>query len=125
MRLKVSFPVLLLALTLTVPSIAQSGGSTNPQPVPVPNDPAPTSSDPNDSGYTSLYLLNHDWTADPDAFDPADDALLRLEANRQRRGINPDFVGDMLSQAQLQRALTPSLLPGAAAAPGIPLWFSI
>jgi hypothetical protein len=122
MRFRGSFLVFTLSLVFALPLVSQT---SNPQPVPVPNAPAPTSSDPNDSGYTSIFLLNHDWTAGPDDFDVADDALLRLEANRQRRGINPDFVGDMLLQAQLQRALTPSLLPGAAAAPGIPLWFNI
>ncbi|HEX7288689.1 MAG TPA: hypothetical protein VF532_21065 [Candidatus Angelobacter sp.] len=121
MRLKVSL-LLVLALAFTLPALAQTGGSTDPQPVPVPNAPAPTGSDPNDSGYTSAYLLNHDWTA---GSEDADDALLRLEANRQRRGMNPDFVGDMMLQAQLERALNPQLLPGIAAAPGIPVWFNI
>ena len=122
MRLKVSLLILVLCLTLTLPAFSQSGGSTDPQPVPLPNAPAPTGSDPNDSGYTSVYLLNHDWTAGPD---DADDAFLRLEANRQRRGANPAFVGDVLVQAAQERALNPQLLPGAAAAPGIPQWFNI
>ena len=122
MRLKVSLLILVLCLTFTLPAFSQSGGSTDPQPVPLPNAPAPTGSDPNDSGYTSVYLLNHDWTAGPD---DADDAFLRLEANRQRRGANPAFVGDVLVQAAQERALNPQLLPGAAAAPGIPQWFNI
>lgn len=122
MRLKVSLLVLVLWLTFILPAFSQTGGSTDPQPVPLPNAPAPTGSDPNDSGYTSVYLLNHDWTAGPD---DADDAFLRLEANRQRRGANPDFVGDVLLQAANERALNPQLLPGAAPAPGIPQWFNI
>ena len=77
MRLKVSLLILVLCLTFTLPAFSQSGGSADPQPVPLPNAPAPTGSDPNDSGYTSVYLLNHDWTAGPD---DADDAFLRLEA---------------------------------------------
>jgi hypothetical protein len=122
MRLKVSLLILVLCLTFTLPAFSQTGGSADPQPVPLPNAPAPTGSDPNDSGYTSVYLLNHDWTAGPD---DADDAFLRLEANRQRRGANPAFVGDVLVQAAQERALNPQLLPGAAAAPGIPQWFNI
>ena len=122
MRSKVSFLVFVLSLAFTLPAIAQAGGSTDPQPVPVPSAPAPTSSDPNDSGYTSSYLLNHDWTA---GSSDADDPFLRLEADRQRRGINPDFVGDMLLQAQQERALNPQLLPGVAPAPGIPVWFNL
>jgi hypothetical protein len=97
-------------------------GAQDPQPIPVPNAPPPAGSDPNDSGYTSNYLLNYDWTtATPDA----DDAFLRLEANRQRRGGNPDFIGDMLLQAQQERAANPQLLPGVAPAPGTPVWFNI
>ena len=122
MRFRGSFLAFTLSLVFALPLVSQT---SNPQPVPAPNAPAPTSSDPNDSGYTSIFLLNHDWSAGSDDLNPSDDAMLRLEANRQRRGINPDFVGDMLLQAQLQRALNPSLLPGAAAAPGIPLWSNI
>ncbi len=113
--------VLAFFLAFTLFADAQSA-SLIPQPVPFPNAPAPTGSDPNDSGYTSIYLLNYDWT---NADGSADDAFLRLEANRQRRGINPDFVGDMLLQAQGQRALYPQLLPGVAPAPGIPVWFNM
>ena len=122
MKFKGSLLVLVLSIVFTLPALAQSSGSSAPQPVPVPNAPAPTGSDPNDSGYTSIYLLNHDWTTGPD---DNDDALLRLEANRQRRGINPDFVGNMLLQAQQERARYPQLLPGAAPVPGIPLWFNL
>jgi hypothetical protein len=97
-------------------------GAQDPQPVPVPNAPPPAGSDPNDSGYTSSYLLNYDWTtADPEA----DNAFLRLEANRQRRGGNPDFIGDVILQAQQERAANPQLLPGVAPAPGTPVWFNI
>lgn len=121
MKFRASLLALVFFIALTLPATAQTGGST-PQPVPVPNAPAPTGSDPNDSGYTSIYLLNHDWTT---AQDGQDDPLLRLEANRQRRGINPDFVGNMLLQAQQQRVLYPQLLPGAAPLPGIPVWFNL
>ncbi|HLW52992.1 MAG TPA: hypothetical protein VKW06_09115 [Candidatus Angelobacter sp.] len=110
----------LVFLAFTLPTIAQSGNT--PQPVPLPNAPAPTGSDPNDSGYTSIFLLNHDWTVGPA---DSDNPFLRLEANRQRRGVNPDFVGDMMSQAQQQRALNPRLLPGAAPVAGIPQWFNL
>ena len=97
-------------------------GAQDPQPVPVPNAPPPAGSDPNDSGYTSDYLLNYDWTtASPDA----DNAFLRVEANRQRRGGNPDFIGDMMVQAQQERAANPQLLPGAAPPAGTPVWFNI
>lgn len=122
MRLKVSLLVFVLCLTFTLPAFAQTGGSTDPQPVPLPNAPSPTGSDPNDSGYTSIFLLDHDWTAGPD---DADNAFLRLEANRQRRGTNPDFVGDVLVQAARERALNPQLLPGAGTIPGTPQWFNI
>lgn len=113
--------VLAFFFAFTLSAGAQSD-SSDPQPVPVPNAPAPTGSDPNDSGYTSIYLLNYNWTT---ADGSADDAFLRLEANRQRRGINPDFVGDMMLQAQQERALNPQLLPGVAPAPGIPVWFNM
>lgn len=113
--------VLALLLAFTLSAGAQSAGS-DPQPLPLPNSPAPAGSDPNDSGYTSTYLLNYDWTK---ADGSVDDPFLRLEANRQRRGTNPNFVGDMLNQAQQERALNPQLLPGAALAPGIPVWFNL
>lgn len=113
--------VLSLFLASTLVAGAQSA-SPDPRPVPLPNAPAPTGSDANDSGYTSIYLLNYDWTT---ADGSADDALLRVEANRQRRGVNPDFVGDMLLQAQQERSLYPQLLPGAAPAPGTPAWFNL
>src|SRR5215470_9995676 len=86
-------------------------GAQDPQPVPVPNAPPPAGSDPNDSGYTSNYLLNYDWTTA--SFD-ADNAFLRLEVNRQRRGGNSDFIGDMMLQAQQERAANPQLLSGVA-----------
>jgi hypothetical protein len=122
MRSRVSLLIFVLYLTITLPAFSQNGGSTDPKPVPLPNAPAPTGSDPNDSGYTSVYLLNHDWTAGPN---DADDAFLRLEANRQRRGTNPAFVGDVLLQAASERALNPQLLPGGSPAPGTPQWFNI
>ncbi|HSM86482.1 MAG TPA: hypothetical protein VLT16_10040, partial [Candidatus Limnocylindrales bacterium] len=113
--------VVALFLAFTLAAGAQSGTS-NPQPVPVPNSPAPTGSDPNDSGYTSTYLLNYDWTT---ADGSVDNALLRLEANRQRRGGNPNFIGDMLVQAQEQRALNPQLMPGVTPPSGVPVWFNM
>src|SRR5215475_14715567 len=97
-------------------------GAQDPQPIPVPNAPPPAGSDPNDSGFTSSYLLNYDWTtADPED----DNAFLRLEANRQRRGGNPDFIGDMILQARWERAANPQLMPGVTPALGTPVWFNI
>jgi hypothetical protein len=113
--------VLLFAciLTLKCATLAQDAGSPDPQPVPVPNYVVPTGSDPNDSGYTSPILLNYDWTL----ADPAEDnASLRLEANRQRRSGNPNFIGDMMFEAQQERLQNPQLMPGVAFAPGIPVW---
>lgn len=108
---------LALIFAFTIFAAAQ-----DPQPIPVPNAPPPAGSDANDSGYTSSYLLNYDWTnADPDA----DNAFLRLEANRQRRGGDPDFIGDMILQARQERAANPQLMPGAAPALGTPVWFNI
>jgi hypothetical protein len=114
--------VVLALLFIFSPFTRAQSDSSNPQPAPVPNAPAPTGSDPNDSGYTSIFLLNYDWTT---ADGNADDPFLRLEANRQRRGITPNFVGDMLQQAQQERTAYPQLLPGVAAAPGIPQWFNL
>jgi len=117
-------PVLLFAfiLALKCATLAQDAGSPDPQPVPVPNYVVPTGSDPNDSGYTSPILLNYDWTlADP----TEDNASLRLEANRQRRGGNPDFIGDMMFEAQQERLQNPQLMPGAAPALGTPVWSNI
>jgi len=57
--------------------------------------------------------------------DDADDAMLRTEANLERRGGNPSFAGDMMDQAQQQRALFPQLLGAGPLASGIPIWFSI
>ena len=108
---------LALLFAFTIFAAAQ-----DPQPIPVPNAPPPAGSDANDSGYTSSYLLNFDWTtADTDE----DNAFLRLEANRQRRGGNPDFIGDMILQARQERASNPQLMPGAALALGTPIWFNI
>jgi hypothetical protein len=110
----------VLALTSSV--LAQDGGSSNPQPLPVPNAQPPAGSDPNDSGYTSPYLLNYDWTKE----DPAvDDSFLRQEANRQRRGTNSNLAGNVMQQAQQQREAYLGLLAGAAFAPGIPIWTSL
>jgi hypothetical protein len=113
--------VLLLFLAFTLSAAAQSDNSV-PRPVPLPNSPPPAGADPNDSGYTSTYLLNYDWTQ---ADGSVDDAFLRLEANRQRRGVNPNFVGDMLLEAQRERALNPQLLSGAPLTSGIPAWFNL
>jgi len=92
-----------------------------PQPLPANSSQATDSSDPNDSGYASPYLLAHDWTSEDDA----DDAMLRTEANLQRRGGNSGFAGDLMLEAQQQRALFPQLVGAAPLAPGIPVWFSI
>ena len=109
-------------LALTVASLAQDGSSPDPQPIPVPNAAPPAGSDPNDSGYTSPYLLNYDWTtADPNV----DDSQLRREANRQRRGSDPNFAGNIMEQAAQERAAYFQLLIGAAFAPGIPIWTSL
>jgi photosystem II stability/assembly factor-like uncharacterized protein len=109
-------------LALTISSRAQDGGSPDPQPMPVPSAQPPAGSDPNDSGYTSPYLLNYDWTiADPNA----DDSLLRVEANRQRRGANPNLAENVMQQAAQERATYFQLLAGAAFAPGIPVWVSL
>lgn len=109
-------------LALTTASLAQDGSSPDPQPIPVPNAPPPAGSDPNDSGYTSPYLLNYDWTnADPNI----DDSRLRREANRQRRGSDPNFAGNIMDQAAQERAAYFQLLIGAAFAPGIPIWTSL
>src|SRR5262245_16965910 len=102
-------PVLLFAFILALKSatLAQDAGSPDPQPVPMPNYVVPTGSDPNDSGYTSPILLNYDWTlADP----TEDNASLRLEANRQRRSGNPNFIGDMMFEAQQERLQNPQLI---------------
>ena len=97
------FLVFLLILALTSATLAQDAGSPDPQPVPVPNYVVPTGSDPNDSGYTSPILLNYDWTL----ADPAEDnASLRLEANRQRRSGNPDFIGDAYWRARIAKSAT-------------------
>ncbi|HZD96451.1 MAG TPA: hypothetical protein VE133_19475, partial [Candidatus Sulfotelmatobacter sp.] len=107
---------------LTTASLAQDGSSPDPQPIPVPNAPPPAGSDPNDSGYTSPYLLNYDWT---NADSSIDDSLLRREANRQRRGTAPNFAGNIMDQAAQERAAYFQLLIGAAFAPGIPIWTSL
>src|SRR5262249_16637673 len=116
MRLKVSLSLILI-LAMALFTSAQEV-----QPVPLPNAPQPTGSAGNDSGYNSVFLLNHDWTIGPD---DADNAFLRLEANRQRRGVNPAFVGDMIVQGQHERDANRGLLVGVAPAPGIPQWFNI
>ncbi|MCU1333125.1 MAG: hypothetical protein JWM08_2117 [Candidatus Angelobacter sp.] len=121
MRLR-SVVLFAFILAVTSATLAQDAGSPAPQPVPVPNSVVPTGSDPNDSGYTSQYLLNYDWTI---AEDGADNAFLRLEANRQRRGGDSTFIGDMMFQAQQERALNPQLMPGVSGASGIPLWFNM
>lgn len=92
-----------------------------PQPLPANSSQATNSSDPNDSGYSSPYLLAHDWTSEDDADDP----MLRTQANLQRRGGNSNFPGDMMDQARQERARFPQLLGAAPLAPGIPAWFSI
>ena len=100
---------------------ATSDSPVVPQALPLPAPQAVNSSDPNDSGYTSSYLQQHDWTSEDDA----DDARLRTEANLQRRGGNPSFAGDMMDQAQQQRALFSQLLGTGPLALGTPVWFSI
>src|SRR5690349_180754 len=122
MRVRPSFLFFAFILALTSATQAQNAGSPDPQPVPVPNYVIPTGSDPNDSGYTSPDLLNYDWSiADP----TADNASLRLEANRQRRSGNSNFIGDMMFEAQQERLLNPQLVPGAAPSAGIPGWSNI
>ncbi len=101
--------------------LGTSGLPVEPQVLLPPSAGAAGSSDPNDSGYTSLYLQHHDWMSEDDA----DDAMLRTEANLERRGGNPSFAGDMMDQAQQQRALFPQLLGAGPLASGIPIWFSI
>jgi hypothetical protein len=114
-----SAAVLVFVLALTATSRAQS---SDPQPIPVPSAQPPAGSDPNDSGYTSPYLLNYDWTtADPNV----DDSLLRQEANRQRRGTDPNLAENVMQQAAQERAAYFQLLAGAAFAPGIPIWKSL
>src|SRR6476469_1778387 len=71
MRVRPSFLFFAFILALTSATQAQNAGSPDPQPVPVPNNVVPTGSDPNDSGYTSQYLLNYDWTASDDNADNA------------------------------------------------------
>jgi hypothetical protein len=66
-----------------------------------------------------VYLQQHDWTSEDDA----DDAMLRTEANLQRRGGNANFAGDMMDQAQQERARFPQLLKANTVAAGT--WFSI
>jgi len=115
--------VFLLAFLIqgAAQDLGTSGPPVEPQ-VLLPQSAKPAgSSDPNDSGYNSSYLQQHDWTLDEDA----DDAKLRKEANLQRRGGNPGFAGDVMDQAQQQRALYPQLVGAAPLAAGIPTWFSI
>lgn len=122
-----AIPAIVFALLLAflLQGAAQDPGSPDspvvPQPLPVTASQATSSSDPNDSGYTSPYLLNHDWASEDDA----DDAMLRAEANLQRRGGNSGFAGDMMLEAQQQRALYPQLVGAAPTAPGTSVWFSI
>ena len=114
--------VLAFVLALTAAARAQDGSSPDLQPIPIPSAQPPAGSDPNDSGYTSPYLLNYDWTtADP----TADDSRLRQEANRQRRGADPNLAGNVMQQAAQERAAYFQLLAGAAFAPGIPVWTSL
>jgi photosystem II stability/assembly factor-like uncharacterized protein len=122
-----TIPAILFVFLLAflIQGAAQDPGTLDspvvPQPLPLNASQAASSSDPNDSGYISLYLQQHDWTSENDA----DDAMLRTEANLQRRGGNPSFAGDMMLEAQQQRALFPQLVGAAPLAPGIPVWFSI
>lgn len=122
-----TIPAILFVLLLAflIQGAAQDPGTLDspviPQPLPPTASQATSSSDPNDSGYVSAYLLNHDWTAKDDA----DDAMLRAEANLQRRGGNPGFAGDVMLEAQQQRALFPKLVKPNNQDPTIPTWFSI
>jgi len=121
-----AIPAVLFVLLLgfLVQGAAQDPSTLDSPVVPQPLPAAPravNSSDPSDSGYTSSYLLMHDWTAEDDA----DDARLRTEANLQRRGGNSGFAGDLMMEAQQQRALFPQLVGAAPIAPGTPVWFSI
>jgi len=51
--------------------------------------------------------------------------MLRQEANRQRRGADPSFAGDMMAQAQQERAAYMQLLAGAVFGSGVPVWVSL
>lgn len=86
---------------------------------------AQVSPDPQDSGYKSPYLKNFSRnnlnSDDPDA----DNAFLRQEALKQRFGVNPKFVTDVMKQGDEQRALFPQLMPGALSTGGAPQWVSI
>lgn len=116
--------VVALLLATSVPVKSQTGGTDSavqPQVIAPQSAPASGTSDANDSGYTSTYLQQHDWTASDDT----DDARLRKEANMQRRGGNPNLAGDVMSQAQQVRALYPQLFGAAPLLPGTPVWFSI
>jgi len=115
--------VFLLAFLIqgAAQDLGTSGPPVEPQVLLPQSANSSGSSDPNDSGYTSSYLQQHDWTLD----DEADDDLLRREANLQRRGGNPGFAGDVMDQAQQQRALYPQLVGVVPLAAGIPTWFSI
>lgn len=126
MRMRVVPTILLTFLVaFLIQAAAQNPGTLDspvvPQPLPPAVSQATDSSDPNDSGYASSYLLAHDWTAEDDA----DDAKLRTEANLQRRGGNSGFPSDVMDQAQQERARFPQLVGAAPLAPGIPAWFSI
>lgn len=118
----------LASLVVLVFLIRGSAQDPNPsdasiivQTLPLPIPGTPGLSDPNDSGYTSLYLQQHDWTSEDDA----DDARLRTEANLERRSGNPNFVGDLMNEARQQLALFPQLLNSNNTDPTIPSWFSI
>ena len=120
MRFSSLFLLTVVFLTAIVVATAQTA-TPDPQPLSPFGPQAATTSDPNDSGYNSLYLQLHDWTASDDA----DDARLRKEANLQRRGGNPSFAGDVMNQAAQQRAIAPELFGAAPLAAGTPVWLSI
>ena len=122
-----AIPAILFVFLLAflIQGAAQDPGSLDspvvPQPLPLAASQGTGSSDANDSGYASPYLLTPDWTTEDDA----DDAMLRTEANLQRRGGNTGFAGDVMLEAQQQRSLFPQLVGAASLAPGTPVWFSI
>src|SRR5215467_3341255 len=126
MRMRATLAVLFLFLVgFLIRGAAQDPAPLDspvvPQPLPANSSLATDSSDPNDSGYASPYLLAHDWTSEDDA----DDAMLRTQANLQRRGGNSNFPGDVMDQARQERGRFPQLVGAAPFSPGIPMWFSI
>ncbi|MCI0352698.1 MAG: hypothetical protein L0Z53_25030, partial [Acidobacteriales bacterium] len=86
---------------------------------------AQVKSDPQDSGYNSPYLQNYKFEKITTMEEAAEDnAFLRMEARKQRFGVNPQFTGHIMEEAQKQRALFPQLMPGALNG-SAPQWVSL